>query len=178
MYISLSLRFGDACLKDLIIESRIVREESVDQIMNGKHFNNDMKIHHAVAEALTRKKNDSFIEWLKKRNDSNILETFMSSKELKRLQEEPTNESFKSCELAITRIINLFEEFEQIIPNTVNSPIATFWQSYLEMFQLLLQFQKSINSGNLQLHPDSCEMLLPWFHAYVHHNYARHFSYY
>ena len=55
---------------------------------------------------------DSFIEWLKKRNDSNILETFMSSKELKKLQEEPTNESFKSCELAATRIINLFESWK------------------------------------------------------------------
>ena len=153
-------------------------EESADQIMNGKHFSNAMKIHHAVVEALTRKKKDSFIEWLKKRSHNNILQTFMSSKELKKLQEEPTNESFKSCELAITWIINLFEEFEQIIPNTGNSPIAAFWQSYLEMFELLLQFQKSINSGNWELHPDSCEMLLLWFHAYDHHNYARHFSYY
>ena len=33
-------RFADAGLKDLIIESRIMGEESVDQIMNGKHFNN------------------------------------------------------------------------------------------------------------------------------------------
>ena len=71
-----------------------------------------IRIHYAVAEALTRKKIDSFIEWLKKRNDSNILETFMSSKKIKKLQEEPTNESFKSCELAAVRIINLFEEFE------------------------------------------------------------------
>ena len=31
-------------------------EESADQIMNGKHFSNAMKIHHAVVEALTRKK--------------------------------------------------------------------------------------------------------------------------
>ena len=77
-------------------------EESADQIMNGKHFSNAMKIHHAVVEALTRKKNDSFIECLKKRSHINILETFMSSKELKKLQEEPTYESFKSCELAIT----------------------------------------------------------------------------
>ena len=135
-------RFADAGLKDLIIESRIMGEESVDQIMNGKHFNNAIRIHYAVAEALTRKKIDSFIEWLKKRNDSNILETFMSSKELKKLQQEPTNESFKSCELA-ARIINLFEEFKQIITNPENSPMAAFWQSYLEMFELLLQFQKS-----------------------------------
>ena len=82
------------------------------------------------------------------------------------------------CALAATRIINLFEEFEQIITNPENSSMAAFWQSYLEMFELLLQFQKSIKSGNWELHLDSCEKLLPWFHAYDHHNYARHFSYY
>ena len=111
-----------------------------------------MRIHHAVAEALTRKKIDSFIEWLKERNDSNILETFMSSKELKELQGEPTNESFKSCELAATRIINSFEEFKQIIRNAENSSMTAFWQSYLDMFELLLQFQKSIKSRNWKLH--------------------------
>ena len=49
--------FADAGLKDLIIESRIMGEKSVDQIMNGKHFNNVMRIHYAVEEAVTRKKN-------------------------------------------------------------------------------------------------------------------------
>ena len=78
----------------------------------------------------------------------------MSSKELKKLQKEPTNESFKSCELAATRIINLFEEFKQIIANPENSPMVAFWQSYLEIFELLLQFQKSIKSGNWELHLD------------------------
>ena len=155
-----------------------MREESVDQIMNGKHFSNAMRIHHAVAVALTRKKNDSLMEWLKKRNDSNILGTFMSWKELKELQEEPTNESFKSCELPATRVINLIEECEKIIRNPENSPMAGFWQSNLEIFELLLQFQKSIKSGNWELYIDSCEKLLPWFHTYDHHNYVRHLSYY
>ena len=176
--------FADASLKDLIIESRIMGEESGDQIMNGKHFNNAMRVRHAVAEVLTRKIIDSFIEWLKKRNDINILETFMSLKEIKKLQEGSTNEFFKSCELAATRTINLFEEFEQTITNPENSPMVPFWQSYLEMFELLLQFQKSIKSGNWELHLDSCEKLLPWsmpttitimlntFHTIGHHSNA------
>ena len=55
-------RFADASLKDLIIESRMMGEESVDQIMNEKHFNNAIRIHHAVAEALKRKKTEFFRE--------------------------------------------------------------------------------------------------------------------
>ena len=46
------------------------------------------------------------------------------------------------------------------------------------MFELLLQFQKSIKSGKRELHLDSCEKLPSSFHAYDHHNYSRHFSYY
>ena len=56
--------------------------------------------------------------------------------------------------------------------------MLAFWQSYLEMFVFLMNFQKSIKSENWQLHLDSCEKLLPWFHAYDHHNYACHLSYY
>ena len=57
------------------------------------------------------------------------------------------------------------------------SPMASFWQLYIEMFHLLLQLQKFIKSGNWELHLDSCEKLLPWFHASNHQNYAHHFSY-
>ena len=75
-------------------------------------------------------------------------------------------------------IINLLDEFETFISDEHVSPTASFWQSYIEMFELLLQFQKSIKSGNWELHFDSCEKLLLRFHAYDHQNYSRHFSYY
>ena len=52
-------RFGDAGLKDLIIESGLLGEGSVDQVMKGKHYNNAMRIHHAGVEAFTRKKIES-----------------------------------------------------------------------------------------------------------------------
>ena len=46
--------------------------------------------------------------------------------------------------------------------------MASFWQSCIEIFEVLLQFQKSIKSGNWELHFDSREKLLLWFHAYDH----------
>ena len=171
-------RFGDAGLKDLIIESGLLGEGSVDQVMKGKHYNNAMRIHHAFVEAFTRKKIESFIEWLKQNKTITVLNNFMSSKVLTDLQTNPNPETFQSCVSKADKLVILFEEYENVISDAEISPMAAFWQSYLEMFELLLQFQKATKSGNWGLHLDSCEKLLPWFHAYDHHNYARHFSYY
>lgn len=102
----------------------------------------------------------------------------MSSKVLSDLQTNPNLETFQSCMSEADELFTFFQEYENAISDAENSPMAAFWQSYLEMFELLMQFQKATKSGNWELHLDSCEKLLPWFHAYDHHNYARHFSYY
>ena len=93
----------------------------------------------------------------------------MSSKVLTDLQTNPNPETFQSCVSKADKLVTLFEEYENVISNAETSPMAAFWQTYLEMFELLLQFQKATKSGNWGLHLDSCEKLLPWFHAYDHH---------
>ena len=45
--------FGDAGLKDLIIESGL---DLGDGTVEGKQYNNATRIHHVTAEVLTRKK--------------------------------------------------------------------------------------------------------------------------
>ena len=125
-----------------------------------------MKVHHAVAEAFTRKKIESFIEWLKQNKAITVLNNFMLSKVLTDLQTNPNPEMFQSCVSKANKLFILFEEYENVISNAETSPMAAFWQSYLEMFELLLQFQKATKSSNWGLHLDSCEKLLPWFHAY------------
>lgn len=171
-------RFGDAGLKDLIIESGLLGEGSVDQVLKGKHYNNAMRVHYAVAEAFTRKKIESFNGWLNKQQSLAVFDNFMSSNAFINLQRNPNLRTFQTCMSEAEDAITLFRKYESEICDTERSPMASFWQSYLEMFELLMTFQKSIKSGNWLLHLDSCEKLLPWFHAYDHHNYARHFSYY
>lgn len=55
--------------------------------------------------------------------------------------------------------------------------MAKFWQSFLEMVQILLDYIKSTRMGDWDLHLCSMERMLPWFHAYDRINYARHFTY-
>ena len=63
--------FGDAGLKDLIIESGLdLGDGTVEEIMKGKQYNNATRIHHVTAEVLTRKKKiDAFTKWLIENGD-------------------------------------------------------------------------------------------------------------
>ena len=63
------------------------------------------------------------------------------------LQTDQNEKPFEACVSVAEEIINLLDEFKTFISDWHVSPIASFWQSYIEMFELLLQFQKSIKSG-------------------------------
>ena len=76
---------------------------------------------------------------------------------------------------------NLFlqqlQQFEEQFENNYLGPMAKFWESFLNMVQILLDYIKSTRNGNWDLHLSSMERMLPWFHAYDRVNYARHFTY-
>ena len=55
--------------------------------------------------------------------------------------------------------------------------MAMFWQSYLDMVQILLDFVKSIRLPDWNLHLQSTKRMLIRIHAYDRINYARYFSY-
>ena len=83
--------------------------------------------------------------------------------------------------LQATDCSNLFlqhlQQFEEQIKNNYFGPMAKFWESFLNMVQILLDYIKSTRNGNWDLHLSSMERMLPWFHAYDRVNYARHFTY-
>ena len=69
---------------------------------------------------------------------------------------------------------NKVYEFEDELRNGV---MSSFWQSYIEMIQILFDYLRSIRLGDWDLHQKASELMLPWFHAYDRQNYARHFAY-
>ena len=75
-------------------------------------------------------------------------------------------------------MFDTYDEFEIKIRNGDFGPKTMFWQSYLDMVQILLDFVKSIRLPDWNLHLQSTERMLIWIHAYDRINYARYFSYY
>ena len=56
----ISLRFGEACLKELVIQSEVVAEGSTDKVLNGKNYNRAIRFHKITYEAVTRILVDAF----------------------------------------------------------------------------------------------------------------------
>ena len=61
---------------------------------------------------------------------------------------------------------------------TYHGPIAAFWESYLTLFELFLNFFRSMREENWELHKACLQKMLPWMFAYDHTNYARYFTVY
>ena len=74
--------------------------------------------------------------------------------------------------------LQYLQQFEEQIENNYLGPMAKFWESFLNMVQILPVYIKSTRNGNWYLYPSSMERMLPWFYAFDRVNYARHFTYY
>ena len=46
--------FRDAGLKDICIEAGIVAEGSINEVLDGKHYNRAVRVHRCIYEALLR----------------------------------------------------------------------------------------------------------------------------
>ena len=55
--------------------------------------------------------------------------------------------------------------------------MALFWNNFIEMTQILLDYIKSSRTGDWSLHLQASENILVWFFAYDQIIYSRHFSY-
>ena len=127
---------------------------------------------------MQRAKLDVFEEWLQKEKKSNILTNFLKSEVFTELIKKRESTMFNTCLEGISALLNTCDEFEIKIRNGDFDSMAMFWQSYLNMVQILLDFVKPIHLPDWNLHLQNTEGLLVWIHAYDGINYARHFRYY
>ena len=171
-------RFGDAGLKDLIVETGLIGADMTEQLLKGKHYNNAIRIHHYVAEAITRLKLEVFQDWLQSNGKNQVYESSMNADEVKFLDASRNSDSMNSCLEHLQELFDLYNDFEESISDSERFPMAVFWNSYLNMVQILRDFTKSIKLGDWDLHIHSSENILHWYHAYDHYNCARYFSYY
>ena len=71
-------------------------------------------------------------------------------------------------------IFNLYKEYCK----DDNGPLKVFWNSYLRMVEVLINFLRATREGNWSLHLECIKEMLPWFFAYDHTNYARYLPVY
>ena len=170
-------RFGDAGLRDLLIESRIIGSGSLNGVLEGKHYNRALRTHKIVVEALMRLNWQAFIQCERESPHTSITRQMEAVEvALQNVRKGLTSVSiqvlYDSPELK-----DLLQSLEQFNGST-RGKMGKFWQSYIEMVSLLLRFIRATREGDWNLHLVCVKDMLPWMFAYDRINYARYLPVY
>ena len=151
--------------------------------MNGKSYNSGIRCHKLLYEAFSRLKWDAFMKWMEASNSS-----------LPQGSEDAILQAIKDCAnlhqdykvsgissgVMQQRLENLVDSWSAILPyikefNDIgrsHSETFLFWDTYLSMVELLLNYIAAERISSFSIHIESFCQMLPWDFAYDHTNYA------
>ena len=89
-------RFGDAGLKDIMVNAEILGEDAAQKVLRGKHYNS-MRVHLYVAEAMTRVKLDAFLEWLHFHDKYHVYHKVLKLNEVKMIEALRNSDNLTEC---------------------------------------------------------------------------------
>jgi len=167
-------RFGDGGYRDLLVQSEVIAEGSVDRVLTGKMYNRSVRAVKLTFEALNRILIDMFEQEL----DAKLESTEMLAsvrEEISTFTTDINNESFES--LTVNQHFQTYRsKFDEFLENmkTNNGDLAHYWMSFLEMAQILLNVIFATRSGNWVLLLESLKDIVPYTFAYDNINYARY----
>ena len=177
-YLSLlGKKYANSGLEDLLIGSGVYAAGTTSVLMLGKSYNRGIRAHKLSMEALFRLLWQAFLQWLESQTTK---VTTQDKQNLKAKIQEcqhcfKENESvLQSCEAvvndmdAITSLLTVFKS-----EGKAKSKLFSFWEEYIAMVMILLQFIKAERTGNWNLHLSSTAAMIPHFFAMDRTNYAR-----
>ena len=134
-------RFGDAGLRDLMVESSLVGPSTVNAVLHGEHYNRAVRCLKIIFESLFRLLWPLFEEWLEQRNDcaskGDANKTALLDA-LSKVRTEKSAETFSNV-TDLTSVDDLQGSFIDFLQKQ-KSPFARLWLSHMEMVSLFLQF--------------------------------------
>ena len=85
-------RFRDAGLENILIESDVIATGSVNEVLEGKHYNRSIRMHKLVMETLFRIKWKNFGQWLTEQENSSAYTSLQD--DIKNIQQDVTRASY------------------------------------------------------------------------------------
>ena len=142
-------RFGDASLIDIITESTIIANGSLNGVSTGHHYNWAVRILKLIYEGLSRLLWKRFGDYLNGIQYMDLDFELIQEKILL-LRENFNKEEFDEFLLSsmVTELFKLFQYFKK----KDNGPMFKFWINFLDMIELLLSFLYACCTGNWDLH--------------------------
>ena len=165
-------RFKDAGLTDILIESQVVAEGSINGVISGHHYNRSIRSHKLLYEALQRMRLAAYINTLPTEESDSLIKLFNSAAQ----QFPKDNHTNIIMSDQFTNFVSSYNAY--VADQSVKSPTFSFWSSYIRMVELLLTFLRATRTSDWELHLASVRFMLPWFFAYDRTNYARYLPVY
>lgn len=164
----LGKRFGDAGLQDILIESEVVAPGSISGVISGHHYNRSMRAHKLLYESLQRIRFLTFLDTLPPEEKNECMDVIS---EIKCAFQDRTMDVLCANE-KFEKMCSKYVDF--VKRRSAENPTFAFWSSYIDMVQILLLFVRATRESDWQLHLSTVRLMMPWFFAYGHVNYARY----
>ncbi|KAJ8050587.1 Vesicular integral-membrane protein VIP36 [Holothuria leucospilota] len=165
-------RYRDAGLADIMIESGLIAQGSINGVMNGHHYNRSMRANKIMCDALCYLQWESYMASLNDDQKGRVQEV------MAQLHDAYSTDSLMDY-LTAPQYIDMVSSFNTYIEKKINeSATFAFWSCYIQMVENVLQLTRATRSGNWELHLSAVRKILPWMFAYDRHNYARYLSAY
>ncbi|KAL1251048.1 hypothetical protein QQF64_018844 [Cirrhinus molitorella] len=164
----LGKRFGDAGLQDILIESEVVAPGSINGVISGHHYNRSMRAHKLLYESLQRIRLLTFLDSLPLEDRDECMDVIT---EIKCAFQDRTMDVLCANE-KFDKMCSKYVDF--VKKRSAENPTFAFWSSYIDMVQILLLFVRATRESDWQLHLSTVRLLMAWFFAYDHVNYARY----
>lgn len=165
-------RFRDGGLLDILVESEIVAQGSVNSILNGHHYNRAVRAHKIMYEALGRLRFHMFLDSLNGEKKTEIEEFILD------LNDKFPSNAFKRL-FESDKMNEIEKQFYEYLKK-MNESCKTFrfWSSYIEMVEQLLDLIRATRTSDWKLHLEVTRAMMPWMFSYDHMNYARYLPVY
>ena len=177
----LGKRFGDGGLKDILIESQLIAEGSVNGVIDGKHYNRAVRAHKCIYEAMMRLAWSEFIQWLENKDDKDeeeIASVKVFLERVKMMTNDLCQHSFDSLlkSQSMVKVMEIWGKFLNHLRYD-NGDLSAFWMSYLDFMEtIVLGLLRGTREGNWYMHLHAIKSMIPWCFAYDKINYARYLT--
>jgi hypothetical protein len=158
--------------EEIIIEAGVCASGSINQVINGSHYNRAMRIHQNMLNALER----LLLEKFTSQSTHNI-------SQVEEMQSLAKNPSFEGCAVIMENdtyvsFLEDYEKFKENVRGGLLGKTAQLWMSYCDCVWVLLRFLEAIKENDLELYIKSLRALCALMFSADHLNYARYLPMY
>jgi len=161
----LGLRFKDAGLVDLVLETNLVAEGSTTKVFDGKNYKRAVRVHKIIYESLMRIMWFEFQKWVSTDQaemlKSCVAEILLFSDDINQIKFEELLDSDN-----FIHVQELWIRFTDYLREE-NGPLSSYWMTYIDFVEkILLALIRAAREGDWMLHLSALRTLIPWTFAY------------